>query len=97
MKIHVAVTLLVIIAGFVLGLSITEWCICLGMFGLVMALELVNTAVEAVVDLVTAERHPLAKIAKDTTAGAVLIAAIMAAVIGLLIFVPKGLMFLRQL
>lgn len=97
MKIHVAVTLLVIIAGFVLGLSITEWCICLGLFGLVMALELVNTAVEAVVDLVTAERHPLAKIAKDTAAGAVLIAAIMAAVIGLLIFVPKGLMFLRQL
>lgn len=92
-----AVTLLVIIAVFVLGLSITEWCICLGLFGLVMALELVNTAVEAVVDLVTAERHPLAKIAKDTAAGAVLIAAIMAAVIGLLIFVPKGLMFLRQL
>lgn len=97
MKIHVAVTLLVIIAGFVLGLSITEWCICLGLFGLVMALELVNTAVEAVVDLVTAKCHPLAKIAKDTAAGAVLIAAIMAAVIGLLIFVPKGLMFLRQL
>lgn len=89
MKIHVAVTLLVIIAGFILGLSVTEWCICLGLFGLVMALELVNTAVEAVVDLVTAERHPLAKIAKDTAAGAVLIAAIMAAVIGLLIFVPK--------
>ena len=97
MKIHVTVTLLVIIAGFILGLSVTEWCICLGLFGLVMALELVNTAVEAVVDLVTAERHPLAKIAKDTAAGAVLIAAIMAAVIGLLIFVPKGLMFLRQL
>lgn len=97
MKIHVAVTLLVISAGFILGLSVTEWCICLGLFGLVMALELVNTAVEAVVDLVTAERHPLAKIAKDTAAGAVLIAAIMAAVIGLLIFVPKGLMFLRQL
>ena len=97
MKIHVAVALLVIIAGFILGLSVTEWCICLGLFGLVMALEMVNTAVEAVVDLVTAERHPLAKIAKDTAAGAVLIAAIMAAVIGLLIFVPKGLMFLRQL
>ena len=97
MKIHVVITLLVIIAGFILGLSVTEWCICLGLFGLVMALELVNTAVEAVVDLVTAKRHPLAKIAKDTAAGAVLIAAIMAAVIGLLIFVPKGLMFLRQL
>jgi diacylglycerol kinase len=54
----------------------------------------VNTAVEAVVDLVTEERHPLAKIAKDTAAGAVLIAAIMAAIVGLIIFVPKGLVFL---
>ena len=64
------------------------------LFGMVMALELVNTAVEAVVDLVTEERHPLAKIAKDTAAGAVLIAAIMAAIVGLIIFVPKGLAFL---
>lgn len=59
------------------------------LFGLVMALELVNTAVESVVDLVTKERQPLAKIAKDTAAGAVLIAAIMAAIAGLIIFVPK--------
>lgn len=97
MKIHIAVSALVVIAGWILGLSITEWCICLGLFGLVMALELVNTAVEAVVDLVTTKRHPLAKIAKDTAAGAVLIAAIMAAIVGLLIFVPKGLLFLKQL
>ena len=97
MKMHAVMTALVVIAGFFFHISMTEWCICLGLFGLVMALELVNTAVEAVVDLVTAKRHPLAKIAKDTAAGAVLIAAIMAAVIGLLIFVPKGLMFLRQL
>ena len=69
MKIHVTVTLLVVIAGLVLGLSVTEWCICLALFGLVMALELVNTAVEAVVDMVTEEFHPLAKIAKDTAAG----------------------------
>ena len=56
MKIHIAVAALVVIAGWILGLSITEWCICLGLFGLVMALELVNTAVEAVVDLVTTSR-----------------------------------------
>ena len=66
MKIHCMVAALVVIAGLILGLSVTEWCICLGLFGMVMALELVNTAVEAVVDLVTEERHPLAKIAKDT-------------------------------
>ena len=93
MKIHCTVAVLVVIAGLILGISVTEWCICLGLFGMVMALELVNTAVEAVVDLVTEERHPLAKIAKDTAAGAVLIAAIMAAIVGLIIFVPKGLVF----
>ena len=97
MKIHCTVAVLVVIAGVILGLSVTEWCICLGLFGMVMSLELVNTAVESVVDLVTQERKPLAKIAKDTAAGAVLIAAIMAAIVGLIIFVPKGLVFLGVL
>ena len=64
MKIHCTVAVLVVIAGLILGISVTEWCICLGLFGMVMALELVNTAVEAAVDLVTEERHPLAKIAE---------------------------------
>ena len=94
MKMHAVMTVLVVIAGFFFHISMTEWCICLGLFGLVMALELVNTAVESVVDLVTEERKPLAKVAKDTAAGAVLIAAIMAAVIGLIIFVPRGFAFL---
>ena len=94
MKIHCVMAVLVVIAGIILKLSPVEWCICLALFGLVMALELVNTAVEAVVDLVTSEYKPLAKIAKDTAAGAVLIAAIMAAIAGLIVFVPKGLVFL---
>ena len=55
----------------------------------IMTVELVNTSVEAVVDLVTEKRKPLAKIAKDTAAGAVLIAALFSAVIGCIIFVPK--------
>lgn len=97
MRIHTAAMILVVFFGTVLGLSATEWCICLVLFGLVMALELVNTAVEAVVDLVTEERKPLAKIAKDTAAGAVLIAAIMAAVIGYIIFLPKILEFAEAL
>lgn len=85
---------LVIAAGLVLHLSVTEWCICLVLFGLILSLELVNTAVESVVDLVTEERKPLAKVAKDTAAGAVLISAIMAAIIGCVIFVPKVLDFI---
>lgn len=88
MKIHCLTMLCVVAAGFVFRISVSEWCICLILFGMILSLELVNTAMEAVVDLVTEERRPLAK---DTAAGAVLIAAIMAAGVGLLIFVPKVL------
>lgn len=89
MKIHCLVMLCVVAAGFLVQISIVEWCICLILFGLILSLELVNTAIEAVVDLVTEERKPLAKLAKDTAAGAVLIAALMAAGVGIIIFVPK--------
>ena len=89
MKIHCVAAVLVVIAGVILKISAIEWCICMVLFGLVMALEHVNTAVEAVVDLVTEERKPLAKLAKDAAAGAVLIAAIMAAIAGMIIFIPK--------
>ena len=89
MKIHCVAAVLVVIAGVILKISAIEWCICMVLFGLVMALEHVNTAVEAVVDMVTEEYHPLAKVAKDTAAGAVLIAAIMAAIAGCIIFLPK--------
>ena len=88
-KIHLVFMFLVIICGFLFQLSITEWLVCILLFGLVISLELVNTAIEAVVDLCTQEYHPLAKIAKDTAAGAVLISAIASVVIGLIIFVPK--------
>ena len=88
-KIHLVFMFLVIICGFLFRLSITEWLVCILLFGLVISLELINTAIEAVVDLCTQEYHPLAKIAKDTAAGAVLISAIASVVIGLIIFVPK--------
>ena len=95
MKIHCVAAILVTLAGTLFQISVTEWCICLLLFGLILALELVNTAVEAVVDLVTEERKPLAKIAKDAAAGGVLIAAIMAALIGGIIFIPKLAVFLK--
>lgn len=88
-KIHCAAAILVTIFGIWLQISKTEWMICFILFGLILALELVNTAVEATVDLFTEERKPLAKRAKDAAAGAVLIVAIFAAVIGILIFIPK--------
>lgn len=88
-KIHCAAAILVTIFGIWLQISKTEWMICFILFGLILALELVNIAVEATVDLFTEERKPLAKKAKDAAAGAVLIVAIFAAVIGILIFIPK--------
>lgn len=95
MKIHCFAAVCVIVAGVLFHISVTEWCICLVLFGLILSLELVNTAIEAVVDLVTEDKKPLAKLAKDTAAGAVLIAAVMAAMAGLLIFVPKLVSLLK--
>ena len=89
MQIHCCAMVLVIAAGLFFKISLTKWCLCFILFGLVMALEMVNTAVESVVDLVTEERKPLAKLAEDAAAGAVLIAAIMAAATGFLIFIPE--------
>lgn len=89
MKIHLGFAAAVTISGFVFHISKGEWIVCLILFGLVMGLELVNTAVEAVVDLVCPEENPKAKLAKDAAAGAVLICAIFAAIAGLIIFLPK--------
>lgn len=88
MRIHFAVAVLVVVAGLVCGISVLEWCAVVLCIGMVCALECVNTAVEAAVDLVTEEFHPLAKVAKDCAAGAVLIAAVASVVVGLLVFAP---------
>lgn len=97
MKIHCVMAGLVVFFGLLLHITAAEWCVCFVLFGLIMGLELVNTAIEAVVDLVTKEYHPLAKRAKDTAAGAVLIASVMAAVTGLIIFIPRLLFFFHNL
>lgn len=89
MKIHITIMILVIIFGIILKIDKIEWIICIILFGFVISLELVNTAIENTVDLVTLEKMPKAKIAKDVAAGAVLIATITSAIIGLIIFVPK--------
>lgn len=91
-KVHLLVAILVLVMGMFVELSIVQWFIIIILIGVVLALELVNTALERIVDLVTEEYHPLAKQAKDAAAGAVLVFAIASAVIGLLIFIPKWLL-----
>lgn len=89
MFIHVLVTLLVVICGIIFKLNFHEWLLCIVLIGLVIATELINTAIEAVVDLACPEIHPLAKTAKDTAAAAVFVFAITAFLCGLFLFVPK--------
>ena len=89
LKIHTCFVLLVIIAGIWLKISYIEWLICILLFGVVLAAELINTAIETTVDLVTQEIQPLAKQAKDIAAAAVLVLAITSSIIGLMIFLPK--------
>ena len=89
LKIHISIMILVIIAGIFLKISKMEWIICIILFGLVIGGEMLNSAIETVVDIAMPEINPKAKFAKDVAAGAVLIFAISSAIIGLIIFIPK--------
>ena len=89
LKIHFIIMFLVIIAGFVFKITITEWLICLLLFALVISLELINTAIETTVDIAMPEINEKAKYAKDIAAGAVLFSAIISVIVGLIIFLPK--------
>lgn len=97
LKIHAIIGILVVIFGFILRISYFEWLICLVLIGLVIMAEFFNTAIEYVVDLASPEIHPLAKMAKDTASAGVLMMAIISAIIGLIIFVPKLVHFIGGL
>lgn len=97
MKIHIVISVVVIICGFTFAISLTEWICCLLCIGMVVGAEMMNTAIENVVDLASPEQNPLAGKAKDIAAGAVLICAIVSVLIGILIFVPKGWNLMEQL
>ena len=89
MKIHIFIMVLVIIAGFIFKISQMEWIICIILFGLVLFAELVNTSIETVVDMITPYKDKKAKIAKDVAAASVLVVALVSAIIGIIIFLPK--------
>ena len=87
-RIHLAVTVAVIALGIWLKLTTLEWALIVVAIALVFVGEMLNTVVEMVVDLVTPNEHPLAKAAKDVAAGAILLASVAAAIIGLLVLGP---------
>lgn len=91
--VHFITSLAVIGAGIVLSLTRMEWIIIIFLIAGMFSLEMMNTAIERTVDLVTKEYHPLAGQAKDIAAGAVLCFAAAAALIGMVIFLPKLIIF----
>lgn len=92
-KVQLFVAILVIITAFILKVNNQEWSLLIICILIVLSLEMLNTALEKICDLIHPEKHPQIKIIKDVAAGAVLLAAIGATVIGLIILLPKLLLY----
>jgi diacylglycerol kinase len=89
MRVHIAAAVAAVTAGLVLRIGAVQWaCVALAI-GLVLAAETLNTVVEAIIDLHTQQFHPLAKVAKDAAAGAVLVASVAAVGVAIAVFVPR--------
>lgn len=96
-RIHLMVTVLVIIMAIWLHLELTKWALLLIAIGLVFTAEMLNTVAELLVDMVIQHEHPIAKTAKDVAAGAVLLMAAVAAAIGFIVMGPPLLQKLTML
>ena len=88
LKFHCLAAFLIYLLGIYFNISREDWIILVIMMGFVISLELTNTAIETVVNSFTEDIHPAAKKAKDVAAGAVLISAITATIVGILVFLP---------
>ena len=87
-RIHLTIAAAVVVLGVYLELSYVQWAVVTLTIGFVLVSEMLNTVAETLVDLISPGYHPLAKIVKDVTAGAVLLAAIVSIVVGLLVLGP---------
>ena len=88
-RIHLVAILSVMIAGYWLKVSIMEWISLVLVIGMVITLEIVNTAIENICNFISPDKHDMIKKIKDLSAAAVLVSAIIAFIIGVLIFLPK--------
>jgi diacylglycerol kinase len=89
LRIHVGIGLLALVFGAALGLDPAEWAVLLLTITAVLVLEMLNTVIESAVDLASPGYHPLAKVAKDVAAGAVLVAALGSVAVGGALFLPR--------
>lgn len=90
--VHIIATIIVTILGIITNLSLEQWILIYSMVAFVITSELINSSIELVVDLYTKEFHPLAMVAKDVAAAAVLVSAVTALIVGLYVFIPKLLL-----
>lgn len=88
-RIHLVIALLAVILGLFLNFNSIEWIILAFTIAFVLILELINTTLESIVNLVSPEIRPQAKIAKDVSAAAVLVSALLSLVVGAFLFLPK--------
>ena len=89
LRIHLVAVILVVILGIYFKIEIVEWTILTLTIGFVIAMELLNSSIENLADYACKEQHPMIKKVKDIAAGAVLVSAISALIVGLLVFIPK--------
>lgn len=88
-RVHILLAILAVVLALYLGFSYTEWIILLATIAIVIVSELINTAVESLVDLVSPEIKDEAKVAKDVLAAAVFVSALLAIAVGAFLFLPK--------
>ena len=96
-KIQTVIGITAILLGFVVSITPYQWLLVLFCIGLVISLEMINSAIEIFCDMVTTDFHPKIRIIKDVAAGAVLVASLASLVIGLIIFIPALTNFLNNL
>lgn len=94
--IHILASIIVTIFGIYFKLEVYEWILIYSMIGFVITSELINSAIELVVDLYTREFHPLAMVAKDVAAAGVVVSAFTAVIVGLYIFLPKVILLIKM-
>ncbi len=88
-RFHLLASTAVILLGFYFSINPAEWLILIFTINTVIVAEMVNTSIEAMVDLITLEKRVDAKIAKDVASGMVLVSAFLSIIIALIIFLPK--------
>lgn len=96
LRIHLIVSSIVIVCGFIFQISIIEWILLCFAIGFVISIEILNSAIENLADFVSPEYHNLIKKVKDISAAAVLVSTISSVVIGILIFLPKIILLVNN-